>query len=379
MPLRTPPGDSTHVAVELRDVGLMLAAESTRPAEYAARVEILREGSFDFGTWSEDVIKVDSGLMGNMLANYAGGARGLRADGTPEDLPIDIDHETRDAAGWINDLSIEGGKLYADIKWNAHGIQLLAEDRFRFMSVMFSKDYTDPEGRTWGVTLWGAAMTNYPRIQNMAALTLNAREIGQASEPTPQPEPTKGDDMDTQVLAKALGLADDATEEQMVAAATALIETPPADDAVTAAEVDGLRVSIQVLEDAKTASDAEMATLKASASISTFTDEGRLTPGHLTDAEGNPNALAKLAESDLPAFEAAVASFPVVVDYGVQGSGTATRTESGDPTGDLDRAITAKMAEENVDHDTATDIIGTTRPELMAAAYPDLTRIKNTV
>jgi len=361
------------LAIDLRDVGALLAAEGTRPATFQASIEILRDGQFDFGTYSPNIIKVDSDMMAKMVEAFALGARGKNGDGTAADLPVDIDHETREAAGWITGLTVAGGSLMATIDWNSLGVELIAGDRFRWMSVMFSENYKDPEGKSWGTTLWGAAVTNYPRIKDMAALSLTAREVGRDA-PKPEPsrtEPQGGNDMDTKLIATALGLADDATDEQIVAAAEALKSAPePTDSTETAAlkaEIVGMRESVTALETAKEAAEARAATLDADACIAKHTESGRLTAGHLVDAEGNPNALAKLATVDLEAFDLAVASFPVVVEYGTRGAAGAPLRGGAMATFEaaIDKEVVAGL-----DYASAVAKVKATQPAVVAAAYP---------
>tara|TARA_Y100000310_G_scaffold232390_2_gene235222 strand:- start:6451 stop:7572 length:1122 start_codon:yes stop_codon:yes gene_type:complete len=363
------------LAIPLSETAALIASSETRPKKFRAKVQILRQGQFDFGTFQSNIVMVDQDLMEKLAANHLAGARGRNTDGTPADLPVDIDHETRDAAGWITGLTVEDGRLMADITWNALGVTLLTEDRFRFMSVMFSEAYKDPEGKTWGTTLWGAAVTNYPRIKDMAALTLSAREVGREPRPEPvkTPDPTEGTDMDPKLLAKALGLDESATEEQIMSAAATLkaaADTTP-DDSVTvaqAAEITGLKASVKTLETKLTANGAELAQLKADEVIEKHKASGKLTDAHLVAEDGTPTDLAKMATANPEGFDAMVAKFPVVVEFGTRGSaGGGTPTEG--PAGVLEAAIQEKMTAGPMDHTAAVRALEAEKPELFAAVY----------
>ena len=375
MPVREMPPDLLPpITIELRDTARLIAAESDQPDTFSASVQILRPGSFDFGTFTPNIVKVDAELMGDLVANHAAGARGSNQDGSPADLPVDIDHETREAAGWITGLSIQGGNLMAAITWNALGVTLLAEDRFRFMSVMFSEDYRDPEGKKWGATLWGAAVTNYPRIKDMEQLSLSAREVGREPGPGPitTPDPTKGTDMDTMAIAKALGLGDDATEADILTAAEALkaAEDAVPDDTETIAlkaEITGLKASMTAMEERTEASEAKAAALQADAVIERHKAAGRLTDAHLLD-DDKPTDLMARALADPDAFDAMVAKWPVIVEFGTRG--TAGGAGEGTPQGRLEAAIDAEIAAGAVGYAEAVAAVKVKQPALVAAAYP---------
>ena len=375
MPVREMPPDLLPpITIELRDTARLIAAESDQPDTFSASVQILRPGSFDFGTFTPNIVKVDAELMGDLVANHAAGARGSKQDGSAADLPVDIDHETREAAGWITGLSIQGGNLMAAITWNALGVTLLAEDRFRFMSVMFSEDYRDPEGKKWGATLWGAAVTNYPRIKDMEQLSLSAREVGREPGPGPitTPDPTKGTDMDTMAIAKALGLGDDATEADILTAAEALkaAEDAVPDDTETIAlkaEITGLKASMTAMEERTEASEAKAAALQADAVIERHKAAGRLTDAHLLD-DDKPTDLMARALADPDAFDAMVAKWPVIVEFGTRG--TAGGAGEGTPQGRLEAAIDAEIAAGAVGYAEAVAAVKVKQPALVAAAYP---------
>lgn len=363
-------GGRSNDRIDLREARAALLAAEGSPTEFAAEVEILREGSFDFGGWTENIIKVDADLMAAFQANYAAGARGKNADGSPASLPVDIDHETREAVGWIDGLTVADGKLMAAVTWNAAGVRMLRDDQFRHMSVMFNTTYKDPEGKTWGATLWGASVTNYPRIKDMEAVKLAAKLAG-GSETPDNAEPTRGTDMDSKLMAKALGLPEDATDEQIFAAATAAnADDPNTDGELVAmkATLDGMRASVTALETKNAEQAAEILTAKAEKVIDAHKAAGRLTDGHLVHADGKPNALAALATSDPEAFDLAVATFPVTVDFSTRGS-SAGGGEGGDAMATFEAAIAKAQADGAPTYQAAVDIVKVADPALVAKVY----------
>src|ERR1700694_5899163 len=63
------------------------------------------------------------------------------------DICVDIDHKNEDAVGWVQrvyyrpDRSDQDPGLFADVEWNRHGQELLADKRYRYISPQFG-DYT---------------------------------------------------------------------------------------------------------------------------------------------------------------------------------------------------------------------------------------------
>ena len=131
-------------------------------------------------------------------------------------LPIDENHATDLAApagrpspakGWIVALKMrepdaqgQGGGIWAQIEWNEAGRALMADRAYRAFSPVFEHD-----GKTGEVgRLLRAALTNTPNLTQLA--TLHAQQDPQ---------------MDLPALRLALGLAETATEAEILAAATA--------------------------------------------------------------------------------------------------------------------------------------------------------------
>jgi hypothetical protein len=98
-------------------------------------------------------------------------------------LAIDQEHEPeKGAAGWIKDVvnvtvpdadrSQVG--LWALVEWTPHGVQLLANDLFKYMSGDFDYVWKDEEtGHKYQNVLFGAALTNRPFIKGMSPINLS--------------------------------------------------------------------------------------------------------------------------------------------------------------------------------------------------------------
>lgn len=146
---------------------------------------------------------------------------------------IDYEHQTlyaetsgnpAPAAAWFERLEWrEGDGLYAvDVEWTARAAAMIEGDEYRFLSPVFKFD------KTGVVTeLLMVAVTNNPAIDGIADVAA-ARYL-----PQPEEEPT----VDPELL-KLLGLAEDATAEQV-------------------------RAAVQALKDASEKSESDMAALRS--------------------------------------------------------------------------------------------------------------------
>lgn len=86
-------------------------------------IEVLRVGAFvDRNGHHVEIAPED---LNSFVANFDAGAAG-------QDVPIDIDHERAEAAGWLRKLWVEGEKLMANVDWNAVGKQLIGDRIYRY-------------------------------------------------------------------------------------------------------------------------------------------------------------------------------------------------------------------------------------------------------
>ena len=122
------------------------------------------------------------------------------------DIVIDYEHQTLDgmqapAAGWIKNLSYKiNDGIYAIVEWTEKAKEYLKNKEYRYLSPVILKRKED--GRA--VQLHSVGLTNTPAIDGMEAI-INKLDDG-------------GNKMDLKEIAKALGLAEDATIEQILEA-----------------------------------------------------------------------------------------------------------------------------------------------------------------
>lgn len=129
-----------------------LAAADSRP------VEVLRVGTFISMTGHKVTISADD------LDAYV---RNFEAATAGQDIPIDVQHERRDAAGWIASLYREGDRLFAVPNWNDIGKKLVGDRVFRYLSASI-----DVVRRT----ILSVSLTNFPAVKGLAPVELSEAE-----------------------------------------------------------------------------------------------------------------------------------------------------------------------------------------------------------
>ena len=173
------------------------------------------------------------------------------------DIPIDYEHQTlmaernglpAPAAGWIDPRSLEWREdgLYGQVAWTAAASEAIDADSYRYLSPVFPYD-----AKTGAVLdLLHVALTNTPAIDTAITELAAARAGRGASEATS----SKENIVDREKLIATLGLATDATDEQIDTAIAALIAAQ--------ADAKALREELGANDDAKPAE--AVAALKAS-------------------------------------------------------------------------------------------------------------------
>jgi phage I-like protein len=137
-------------------------------------------------------------------------------DAATGDFVIDYEHQTlysekngqpAPAAGWFKKLEWrEGDGLYAvDVRWTDKASAAIKAGEYRYISPVFP--YDRKTGVVLGVLM--AALTNYPALDGNSDLAVRAAAKFQT---------TKEDTVDRAALIASLGLAADASDEQIQAA-----------------------------------------------------------------------------------------------------------------------------------------------------------------
>lgn len=129
------------------------------------------------------------------------------------DIVVDYEHQTLEgvqapAAGWVKDLILGDGNIEARIDWTPKAREYLENREYRYISPVITVRKSDGKA----VGLHSIALTNTPAIEGMTPLVNKTDPEGGQN---PMNELLKA-------LADLLGLAEDASEEQVVEAVTAL-------------------------------------------------------------------------------------------------------------------------------------------------------------
>lgn len=158
----------------------------------------------------------------------------IAAAGVPEEgLFVDVEHESLEggssaAKGWVKELAMCNGNLAARIEWTAEGLPLIQGKVYKHFSTVYHLPLIEQDGAVVEPQrLNGLTLTNLPNnergqepITNRAA----ARGFGVASRKKTSPctqgnNQTKTNNTMNPELLKALGLPEDATEEEAIARA----------------------------------------------------------------------------------------------------------------------------------------------------------------
>lgn len=256
------------------------------------------------------------------------------------------------AAGWIDpaSLRVEDDGIWGDVEWTAAAAEKLRAREYRYVSPLFAFD--EKSGAV--LAILNASLTNVPAIEALAAAA--SADLGSTMET---------EQMLLAKIAAALGLADSATEEEVMQSLTALkdgnagMATASAAIAAaaaqlglpataTAADIAAAAVAAAKSQDgpdpakfvpiaAMTDLQTRLAALegdKAAAVVAAAMEAGKVSPAQKDWATA-------YASKDLAAFEAYLKTAPVIIAPGAQLAAAASQA-GGDGLTDSERQV-AKM------------------------------------
>lgn len=124
------------------------------------------------------------------------------------DLVIDYEHQTLQdvqapAGGWIKSLSLKNNAIVAEVEWTKKAAEYLTNKEYRYLSPVVRVRKYDKKA----VGLHSVALTNLPAIDGMFTITNKLNQDIDNDE-------GEGD-MNLKEIALALGLAEDASEDQI--------------------------------------------------------------------------------------------------------------------------------------------------------------------
>ena len=175
-------------------------------------------------------IKFTAEKVNRMAQNIKAGVRGI-------DIAIDYAHRAGDkAAGWVRDAEVRSDGLWLLVEWTPAAAEAIRNKEFRYFSPEFVDTYVDAggTGKTYKDVLLGGGLTNRPFLKDL--LPVNLSEVLGETDTTEDPdnEASKEEDPMPEFLKKLreqLGLPEDATEEQILAAVKASESDPQASGA----------------------------------------------------------------------------------------------------------------------------------------------------
>ena len=131
------------------------------------------------------------------------------------DLVVDYEHQTltgerAPAAGWVKELFAEDGHIKARVEWTIPAKQYLENKEYRYLSPVITVRKTDNKA----TGLHSLALTNTPAIAGMTPIVNSS---------TFQGGETNMNEL-IKKIAAALGLGEDADEEQILTALSACVE-----------------------------------------------------------------------------------------------------------------------------------------------------------
>lgn len=175
-----------------------ITKETVQPGEILPGVLLCPYGDFPKG---ETVQICDSKAFANLVAAWdADGQKEILCDFEHASEVERIDSDTK-AAAWISNLQVTDEGLVGDLKFTDLGAEAVSNRRLRFLSPVWTLD-----GENRPETLKSVALTNKPNIKGKPVLNKEDNL-----------EPTKKENPNMDKIKAALGLAPEASDEEVAA------------------------------------------------------------------------------------------------------------------------------------------------------------------
>lgn len=126
-------------------------------------IEVLRTGTIHDRDW-----KITKDMLSDYVNNYKNNVYGT-------EVPVNCEHRRgSEAAGWVQDLFIDGNKLMCRVEWTEMGVEKITKKLFKFVSAELAYEY--PHHKTGDLVknvFIGLALTNTPALKRQKALELS--------------------------------------------------------------------------------------------------------------------------------------------------------------------------------------------------------------
>lgn len=308
------------------------------------------------GTWHHPQfgeINITGERVKRFADNVNAGVRG-------QDLNIDYDHQTGEAAGWVKAAEDRGQQgLWLSVEWTPTARNQLQEKKYRYFSPEYQDEWEHPVSKTKLTdVLFGGALTNRPFLKGIVPINLTeafaeangGSKVG-VTPPTPVhivgvgslPSDNDGDEgKGSKAYTEPVKLDEKALME--IPFIKALVEKVDAQDKILNEQAAALRL-------------AELSKPNAGNQV--------LSPAALEQAKIALSDPTKAADAMTTLLEQ-IRNGSALVQLGEKGQ---QRTKLGeqDATRDLTGAIDAYQKANNCDYLTAVNAVTTQRPELVDA------------
>ena len=245
--------------------------------------------------------------------------------------------ESAPAMGWFTNVRAEeDGSVWADAVWTARGKAALENQEYRYISPVFE---CDASGEI--IKIMRAALTNSP---NLELQNLNSTQTGQAE------NPAKENTVKKEICA-ALGLSENATDNEVLAAITALKtqanSAQTVDLAAYAPRADLAQMEARAVQAEKTLAEMNATQLKAKAIAAV---EKAVADRKIAPASKDAYLAMCATEAGLSNFAKIMESSPALIPAGTSGAaGTPPAAET--------------QAELNAEEESFCKAMGYTREE----------------
>ncbi len=173
------------------------------PSPYYPEIEAIRTGQFT--DMNGKPITIDIALLDALVENFANNKAG-------QEIPIDLNHERKEAAGWLLGVRRLNNSLFVAPNWNELGLSMVHSKQYRYVSCTI--DLVEKY-------LLSVSLTNFPAVNNMRPIELSRMNEGASSSLIvlfQKPEESMAKDVNVKP-----------TEEKVVPPAESESKTPPAE------------------------------------------------------------------------------------------------------------------------------------------------------
>ena len=133
------------------------------PSPYYPEIEAIRTGQFTDMNGKD--VTIDIALLDAIVENFASNKAG-------QEIPIDLNHERKEAAGWLLGVRRLNNSLFVAPNWNELGLRMVHSKQYRYVSCTI--DLIEKY-------LVSVSLTNFPAVNNMRPIELSRMNEGASS------------------------------------------------------------------------------------------------------------------------------------------------------------------------------------------------------